>query len=204
MTLFSFYLHSDSSIQIWFMTFFSVLCFHDPYLLTHLINSSGWHISFPQNFAMKSWKGQLFRCQVEVWSTGDLSHGPGGLPWGNSAPLSWPQAGGEFSIKGDHCMVHSAHAQTGTKEGRFSGCENIFFGKDSASRLLPEGFHHQGKIHYGQSGSQDGLSVSWDFIITIYCPNCPSRATLFILSSHQQVYLTPRMRKWQDQALVQH
>lgn len=98
---------------------------------------------------------------------------------------------GESSpIKGDHCMVHSAHDQTGAKEGRFRGQKKYFLWQ----RLcIPDSFQKASiskeRFIMGNQAGQMGCSP-----LGLYhhhlLPKLPLQGHPVILSSHQQVYLS--------------
>ena len=293
MTLFSFYLHSDPSIQIWFMTFFLTVMFpwpiltHPPYRFIRLDTFPSpkilqWNPGRENSSGAMEGRAQVTSAMDPVACSGGTQHLSPGSPGhrqGESSPIKW-----------DHCMVHSAHAQTGAKEGRFRGQKKCFLWQ---SLCIPDSFQKASIIKerfiMGNQAGQMGCSplglcgcwvasvVSdsvqlhrrqptrlprpwdspgkntgvgchfllqcmkvksesevtescptlsdpmdcsppwdfpgkstevgchcllhpWDFIITIYCPNCPSRATLSSCQATSRC-IWPRMRKWQDQAL---
>lgn len=87
-------------------------------------------------------------------------------------------------------MVHSAHAQTGAKEGRFRGQKKCFLWQ---SLYIPNSFQKASIIkerfimgnQAGQMGcSPLGLYRHYSF------PKLPIQGHIVILSSHQQVCLT--------------
>ena len=161
------------------------------------------HISFPKNFAMKSWKGQLFQVPWKVehrWPQ----------PW-----TQWPDLG-ELSTSllgvlatGRRRVLPPSETtawstqpllKQGPRRVGLGARKNVFFGRASAFQIPSRRLPSSRKDSLWAIRQARWAAVPWDFIVTIHSPNCPSRAALSSCQATSRC-VWPRKRKWQDQTL---